>query len=79
MYTRDNSSATRKVFHKEALKKSDISKSARVISSNSAMKTAIKNDNRTCLERGRHKQPKHLNLLTDFLVFLFRIPVALTN
>lgn len=44
LYTRDNSSATRKVFHKEALKKSDISTSARVISSNSAMKTAIKND-----------------------------------
>ncbi len=44
LYTRDESSATRKVFWKKALKKSDISKSARVISSNAAMKTAIKND-----------------------------------
>ena len=44
LYTRDESSATRKVFWKKALKKSDIAKSARVVSSNAAMKTAIKND-----------------------------------
>ncbi|MDA7848045.1 phosphate ABC transporter substrate-binding protein [Sulfurospirillum sp.] len=44
LYTRDESSATRKVFWKKALKKSDISKKARVISSNAAMKTAIHND-----------------------------------
>ena len=44
LYTRDESSATRKVFWKRALKKSDISKNAKVISSNAAMKTAMKND-----------------------------------
>lgn len=44
LYTRDESSATRKVFWKKALKKSDIAKNARVIASNAAMKTAIKND-----------------------------------
>ncbi len=44
LYTRDESSATRKVFWKKALKKSLISKTARVVSSNAAMKTAIAND-----------------------------------
>lgn len=44
LYTRDESSATRKVFWKKALVKSDIAKSAMVLSSNAAMKTAIKND-----------------------------------
>lgn len=44
LYTRDNSSATRKVFSKKALRNSEISKTARVISSNAGMKTAIKND-----------------------------------
>jgi phosphate transport system substrate-binding protein len=44
LYTRDQSSATRKVFWKKALEKSDIAKTARVVSSNSAMKTVIKND-----------------------------------
>lgn len=44
LYTRDESSATRKVFWKKALKKSPIINSARVVSSNAAMKTAISND-----------------------------------
>jgi phosphate transport system substrate-binding protein len=44
LYTRDESSATQKVFWKKALKKSEISKTARVVSSNAAMKTAISND-----------------------------------
>jgi len=44
LYTRDESSATRKVFWKKALKKSPISNKARVVSSNAAMKTAISKD-----------------------------------
>lgn len=44
LYTRDESSATRKVFWKKALKKSEISKKARVVSSNAAMKTAVSSD-----------------------------------
>ncbi|AXH09242.1 phosphate-binding protein [Malaciobacter halophilus] len=44
LYTRDESSATRKVFWKKALKKSPISKKARVVSSNAAMKTAVSKD-----------------------------------
>ena len=44
LYTRDESSATRKVFWKKALKKSKIISSARVVSSNAAMKTIIAKD-----------------------------------
>ncbi len=44
LYTRDESSATRKVFWKKALKKSKIVPSAKVISSNAAMKTIIAKD-----------------------------------
>lgn len=44
LYTRDESSATRKVFWKKALKKSPIISSARVVSSNAAMKTSISKD-----------------------------------
>ncbi len=44
LYTRDESSATRKVFWKKALKKSAISSSARVASSNAAMKTIVSKD-----------------------------------
>ncbi len=44
LYTRDESSATRKVFWKKALKKSKIISSARVVSSNAAMKTVVAKD-----------------------------------
>lgn len=44
LYTRDESSATRKVFWKKALKKSPIISSARVVSSNAAMKTIVAKD-----------------------------------
>lgn len=44
LYTRDESSATRKVFWKKALKKSSINPKARVVSSNASMKTIISND-----------------------------------
>lgn len=44
LYTRDESSATRKVFWKKALKKSKIISSARVVSSNAAMKTIVSKD-----------------------------------
>lgn len=44
LYTRDEASATRKVFWKKALKESSISNKARVLSSNAAMKTAISKD-----------------------------------
>lgn len=44
LYTRDESSATRKVFWKKALKKSPIIPSARVVSSNAAMKTIVAKD-----------------------------------
>lgn len=44
LYTRDEASATRKVFWKKALEKSKISNRARVVSSNSSMKTAVAND-----------------------------------
>lgn len=44
LYTRDESSATRKVFWKKALNKSKIISSARVVASNAAMKTIISKD-----------------------------------
>lgn len=44
IYTRDQSSGTRKVFWKKAVLKGDISKKANFISSNGAMKTAVSND-----------------------------------
>ncbi len=44
LYTRDESSATRKVFWDKALAKSPISNKARVVSSNAAMKTAVSSD-----------------------------------
>ena len=44
LYTRDESSATRKVFWKKALNKSSISPKARVVSSNATMKTIVSND-----------------------------------
>ena len=44
VYTRDESSGTRAVFWKKALKKSDITTRANVVVSNGAMKTAIRND-----------------------------------
>lgn len=44
IYTRDQASGTRAVFWKKALKKGDIVKTANVVVSNGAMKTAIAND-----------------------------------
>jgi len=44
IYTRDNSSGTRKVFWKKALNKGEISPKALFISSNGAMKTAVAKD-----------------------------------
>jgi phosphate transport system substrate-binding protein len=44
LYIRDKSSATLKVFWKKALNKVDISKKARVVSSNAAMKSIINKD-----------------------------------
>lgn len=44
LYSRDESSATREVFWEQALEKSNISSTARVVSSNAAMKTIIEQD-----------------------------------
>ena len=44
LYTRDEASATRKVFSKKALENSPISPSARIVPSNAAMKTVVSRD-----------------------------------
>jgi len=44
LYTRDESSGTRAVFWKKALKKGDIAKNANFVASNGAMKAAVSQD-----------------------------------
>ena len=44
VYTRDEESGTREVFHEKALDKGQITEKATVVQSNGAMKTAVKDD-----------------------------------